>query len=190
MKIVAMADTHGKHDQVDVPDGDVLIHAGDFTHFGQRCESFVGWYSRLPHKHKIIILGNHEKGGLSDAVTALLGSQHFIFLSKRRKDHVTIDGVTFSLADSASALESDPDVVISHVPPAGILGGAGPRAETIREALRSVEMKVHVFGHIHQGYGRTVQDDTIFINASIVEGSGVRHDPITYELQEPRDPAT
>jgi len=33
MKIVALSDTHGMHHSVEVPDGDVLIHAGDWSHF-------------------------------------------------------------------------------------------------------------------------------------------------------------
>jgi Trk K+ transport system NAD-binding subunit len=28
-----MSDTHGHHREVEVPDGDVLIHAGDFAFF-------------------------------------------------------------------------------------------------------------------------------------------------------------
>ena len=31
MKIVCISDTHEKHKQLDLPKGDVLIHAGDFT---------------------------------------------------------------------------------------------------------------------------------------------------------------
>ncbi len=28
--LVAISDTHGRHRRVDVPDGDILIYAGDF----------------------------------------------------------------------------------------------------------------------------------------------------------------
>ena len=31
MRIVLISDTHGLHRQLDVPNGDMLIHAGDFT---------------------------------------------------------------------------------------------------------------------------------------------------------------
>jgi len=31
MRIVCIADTHEKHKQVKLPEGDILIHAGDFT---------------------------------------------------------------------------------------------------------------------------------------------------------------
>lgn len=48
----------GKH----VPEGDILIHAGDFTYLGKPQEviDFNEQLGRLPHKIKIVIAGNHE----------------------------------------------------------------------------------------------------------------------------------
>ena len=45
-----------------VPDGDVLLHGGDFTKRGTRKEvqHFNKFLGSLPHKHKIVIAGNHE----------------------------------------------------------------------------------------------------------------------------------
>ena len=45
-----------------IPDGDILIHAGDFTRCGhlQEVRDFNTWLGTLPHKHKIVIAGNHE----------------------------------------------------------------------------------------------------------------------------------
>ena len=34
MKIVAFSDTHNLHRQTQIPEGDILIHAGDFTDRG------------------------------------------------------------------------------------------------------------------------------------------------------------
>jgi hypothetical protein len=34
LKIVCISDTHGKHRNLKVPDGDVLVHAGDITSKG------------------------------------------------------------------------------------------------------------------------------------------------------------
>ena len=63
MKIVATSDTHEKHGGLIVPDGDVFIHAGDFTMIGEpeRISAFNVWLGRLPHKHKIVIAGNHDR---------------------------------------------------------------------------------------------------------------------------------
>ena len=64
MKLVCISDTHGKHRQLDLPPGDVLIHAGDWTG-GQdiafvETEDFLSWFEDQPHEHKILIAGNHE----------------------------------------------------------------------------------------------------------------------------------
>lgn len=45
-----------------VPDGDVLVHAGDLTNTGKYVELLhvVDWMKNLPHEHKLIVCGNHE----------------------------------------------------------------------------------------------------------------------------------
>ena len=49
-------------DILKVPEGDVLLHGGDFTQIGLRdeVEHFNQFLASLPHKHKIVIAGNHE----------------------------------------------------------------------------------------------------------------------------------
>lgn len=64
VRFVCLSDTHSLIHNIkfDIPDGDVLLHAGDFTKCGQKDEvvEFDNWLSNLPHKHKIVIAGNHE----------------------------------------------------------------------------------------------------------------------------------
>lgn len=64
VRIVCMSDTHSltPHIKFDIPDGDIFIHAGDFTRCGKLDEviEFNSWIGRLPHKHKLVIAGNHE----------------------------------------------------------------------------------------------------------------------------------
>jgi Icc-related predicted phosphoesterase len=62
MRIVTISDTHGYHHQVKVPDGDVLVHAGDCTaEIGQASTRFfLQWFEEQPHKHKVFIAGNHD----------------------------------------------------------------------------------------------------------------------------------
>lgn len=64
MKLVVISDTHGKHDWLEkIPDGDVLIHCGDFSNVGEheQVEDFITWLAGHPHKFKIFIAGNHDK---------------------------------------------------------------------------------------------------------------------------------
>ena len=63
MRIVCISDTHEFHRDVEVPDGDLLIHAGDFTYFSKRPSmlfDFDDWLGSLPHEHKVVVPGNHE----------------------------------------------------------------------------------------------------------------------------------
>jgi len=64
LRFVCMSDTHSltPHLKMAVPDGDVFVHAGDFTRAGNPSEirEFNTWLGKLPHKHKVVIAGNHE----------------------------------------------------------------------------------------------------------------------------------
>ena len=63
MRIVCVADTHELHRELVVPPGDMLIHAGDITFFSKRpsmIQDFNDWLGELPHKYKVVTLGNHD----------------------------------------------------------------------------------------------------------------------------------
>ena len=62
MRVVAISDTHMLHEHIDVPDGDVLIHAGDMTSRGslEEVRTVGKWMASLPHEHIIVIAGNHD----------------------------------------------------------------------------------------------------------------------------------
>jgi len=63
MRIVCISDTHSLHRRIpEIPDGDVLIHAGDCLGAGtlDNVEDLNDWLGTLPHRHKIVIAGNHD----------------------------------------------------------------------------------------------------------------------------------
>ena len=67
MKFVFISDTHGDHNNMyyPIPEGDVLIHAGDLTNVGTQndIQRFVEWYQNLTgFDTKIFIAGNHDWG--------------------------------------------------------------------------------------------------------------------------------
>lgn len=75
IRIVCLSDTHtvkASH----VPDGDLLIHAGDLTDLGNPTElqAHINWLNSLPHEHKIAIAGNHDTW--CDARSRVTLSQH------------------------------------------------------------------------------------------------------------------
>lgn len=61
---------------------------------------------------------------------------------------------------------------MTHGPPYGILDkteeGLLVGCEELLAAVRRVQPKVHIFGHIHEGYGTLRREGTLFVNASIM----------------------
>ncbi|KAG8764310.1 hypothetical protein FRC11_005114 [Ceratobasidium sp. 423] len=57
-RFVCVSDTHKK--SIPLVDGDVLIHAGDFTTFSQGFKASLDWIKELRHPQKVLIAGNHE----------------------------------------------------------------------------------------------------------------------------------
>lgn len=189
MELVCISDTHGF--MPTLPDGDVLIHTGDYARINSLKElsAFTEWFSSQPHKHKILIPGNHDwvfDDNLK-ATEAIVANKFHVLIDKG----ITIDGVNFygtpaqpvfynwafnyepyKLKTYYSAIPDNTDVLLTHCPPYGILDkvqrgsvGSGILASRVQE----VRPKVHVFGHIHEGYGTIVQDETTFVNCSICD---------------------
>ncbi|MFV9505168.1 MAG: metallophosphatase domain-containing protein [Oscillochloridaceae bacterium umkhey_bin13] len=188
LRIVVISDTHGMHERIAVPAGDVLVHTGDLTAHGtlEDLRAFNAWLGRLPHRHKLIIAGNHDWICAEEPalVPQILDQATYLCDSG-----VTIGRISFygspwqpRFLDWAFNLDRMPlrrvwsqvptgvDVLMTHTPPAGILdrtmlGQAAGCAE-LRAALPRIRPRLHLFGHIHEGYGQTQQDGTTFVNAS------------------------
>lgn len=147
MKLVLISDTHTGHRNIqNMPEGDVLIHAGDICqsmgagakHNMPQIEAFNIWLGELPYKHKIVIAGNHD-----------FPFQHFPEYARPmitngtylQDEAVTIDGVKFygspwqpwfggwafnaergaEIDKHWQKIPDDTDVLITHGPPHGIL---------------------------------------------------------------------
>jgi hypothetical protein len=96
MRIVAVADTHTFQDDLRViPDGDVFIHAGDLCRSGRLDElrTVAAWLQALPHRHKVVIAGNHDWCFAREpyAAIAILG-EGTVYL---QDSEATIEGVRF-----------------------------------------------------------------------------------------------
>lgn len=189
MRLVLISDTHN-YILDGVPDGDVLVHAGDFTSRGteKQIRAFAKWMKSLPHKHKVVIAGNHDLMFENDARWAQkLIEDSCTYL---QDGSVLIDGVKFygtpyqpwfhdwafnireeDIRERIFAMiPNDTDVLITHSPPYGVLDEcADGRLVGCRALLRrvtQVEPKLHVFGHIHESYGQLQGGKTRFVNAS------------------------
>ena len=62
IRVVCISDTHMKHEKLQIPDGDILVHTGDFSSLGRwdDIKRFADWFATRPHQHKIVIAGNHD----------------------------------------------------------------------------------------------------------------------------------
>lgn len=200
MRIVALSDSHNYHDRLEVPDGDVLVHAGDFCGRGRLNEvmDFREWLRQQPHAHKVVIAGNHDVCFEKNAPAARALLEHVCTYLQDRA--VTIDGVKFygspwqpffcnwafnlrrgeELARKWELIPEDVDVLITHGPPYGILDRVPRDAENVgcRELSKrivTVKPKVHIFGHIHEGYGHEKHGGVDYYNVAVCTG---RYDPI------------
>lgn len=189
MQIVVISDTHGFHQSVSVPDGDVLVHAGDLTRRGslQDVETFNRWLGSLPHPYKVVIAGNHDWCFQESPKEARERMTDCIYL---QDESTTIEGVKFygspwqpvffdwafnlrrgpQIAQKWDMIPSDTDILITHGPPCGFGDqtrvGVSAGCLDLLAAVRRVKPICHIFGHIHEGYGRSHEDGIEFINGS------------------------
>jgi len=69
-RVVCISDTHAREQRMPgggaarLPDGDLLLHAGDVSNRGGRQEvlAFLEWFRGHPHRWKVWIAGNHDLG--------------------------------------------------------------------------------------------------------------------------------
>ena len=192
MRIVFISDTHCYHNKVQLPDGDVLVHAGDISGQGEFhvIKQFNKWIAKQSFSNTLVVAGNHDRTFESDAQKAesLLTNCRYL-----RDSEVVIDGFKFygspwqpefcnwafnlprdgkRLREVWSQIPTDTDVLITHGPPSGTLDFTLYDREhagcaELARALQRVQPAVHVFGHIHEGYGVISTENTLYVNASI-----------------------
>jgi 3',5'-cyclic AMP phosphodiesterase CpdA len=199
MRLVCLADTHLFHDEgFDVPDGDVLVHAGDLCRKGdlEELAEAARWLASLPHRRKVIIAGNHDWAFQREAVAArvLLRSRvpGVVYLED---EPAVVDGVRFwgspwqpefngwafnlprgpELAKVWAKIPRNIDVLVTHGPPHGIGDRSGEDGDVragcadLRARVADVAPRLHLFGHIHQDGGFWNEGWTAFANVTTWE---------------------
>jgi Icc-related predicted phosphoesterase len=79
------------------------------------------------------------------------------------------------------------DILITHGPPMGKLdyvpyNNINVGCEELMKRVEEIKPKIHVFGHIHEGYGYVFDGNTHFINAAVLNGRyEFRNKPITVD---------
>lgn len=191
MRIVAIADTHNS--QLSLPDGDILIHAGDLTGRGSlpELERVADWLRAQPHRHKVVIAGNHDFALQRKPVAAraLFHGLTFLEDSEATLGGLRIWGSPWQpwFHDWAFNARRGPeidakwqlipegiDVLVTHGPPYGygdlVLDGERVGCEDLLRHLGRVKPRVHLFGHIHEDRGEWQLGPTRIVNCTTSEG--------------------
>ena len=167
LRVVCISDTHVRWNSLEklqLPDGDVLVHCGDFTNSGtkQEWKSMVRFMNEAASRfrHRVFICGNHdyvEKGQTPEKIQQMFGDA----ATYLQDSAVAIDGVKFygtpctniNMAFHAnedqqevvfSAIPEDTDVLLTHQPPFNCLDLAWVR--------NSDNRRCHWCSQVHERY--------------------------------------
>ena len=209
MKFVFLSDTHGKHDEITIPQADVFIFCGDMCSVGTlpEVESFARFLKGLPHKHKVVIAGNHDfpfENESKEVAEKMVRDAGAIYLNDSQ---TVIEGIKIwgspiqprffdwafnrdrgeEINKHWELIPEDTDVLITHGPPYGILdkikNGNLVGCEELRKRVDLLKPKVHAFGHIHESSGIKEISGTTFVNASNLDFHyEYKNRPLTYDF--------
>ena len=195
LKFVCLSDTHGGHRSFDVPDGDVLFFAGDYSGHGTYSDlyDFNLWLGELPHKYKVIISGNHDAYAEFNKSRVRKMFSNAIYLEN---EGVILDGVKIwgspnslpfydwhfmkseeELAQIYDKIPLDIDILITHTPPFSILdrvlhGRKNQGSKALYNRIFNLpNLEYCVFGHIHEDAGLIKQSGKTFINCCCLDAN-------------------
>lgn len=183
-----------RHEELSLKEGDLLIHAGDVLNYSRNHNrtlgeyyDFLEWFFAQPFKHKILVPGNHDlllESEFAEEIRADITKAGVHFLNDRG---VELEGLHFygspytdlnmafsaqgaKLQEKFAKIPADLDVLITHAAPKHILDGKDLGSRELLDRIKEVRPRVHIFGHIHEGYGmkkaKCKGEDVIFINCS------------------------
>ena len=192
MKIVTISDTHGYHSKIYVPNGDIVVCAGDISSRGSvsSIQSFLDWYSELPHAYKILVPGNHDWGFekeenlcktmceergiiyLNNSGIGILGVKFWGTASQKPFCNWAFNHDVETRKSLYSLIPKDTDVLVLHGPPYGILDETeyvkeNVGCEIVLDTIKQLDLAAVVFGHIHEARGYIHKNKVLYINTSI-----------------------
>jgi len=200
VRLVCVSDTHGHHRELTLPNGDVLVHAGDFTLYGkeEQAKDFNDWLAEQPHAAKLVVLGNHENNSdwnerasevLSNA-TVLRQSSCDVEVSGAKLRFFGTDFFWPCKGENPyfKEISTETDVLIAHGPAKGCADG-GKGCPSLLEAVKRSQPELVISGHVHFARGAAVlsqPEPCLFANVANC-GSGKQdrvlvHGPVVLDL--------
>lgn len=210
MKIVCISDSHNQHDELIIPESDCIIHAGDISGMGREMEiiSFLDWFSKLPHRYKIFIAGNHDWLLEKDPLFSKALIKSYSDIIYLENSAVEIDGIkiygspitpTFfnwafnrdrgeQIKKYWDAIPTDTDILITHGPAYKILDRTPMTkehtgCEDLLNRILEIRPLWHICGHIHSAAGIYKTEHTTFVNASVLDDNyKMKYKPIVITI--------
>lgn len=200
MIVDCISDLHGFKPKLE--GGDLLIVAGDCTarDIIPQWKEFFTWLDDQEYERIVFIAGNHDGSlqisGFVDDCLAGTCRIDYLCDSSAQVEDFKIWGAPWTpefcgwhfmlprgeeLKKKWGLIPDDTDILITHGPPWGVLdkvcnhmsGKEQQGCVDLRAAVERVRPKLHVFGHIHEGYGQILYkhegENTICVNASIMD---------------------
>lgn len=184
MRVVCISDTHMYHSRLEIPEGDLLVHAGDCCGAGTILEALevLKWLQNLPHEHKVLVPGNHDAAFEYDDLCEVFKEKANVDVLKDCKKVLQVgprrvsgfpwtpdfypDRWAFNYVHAPASPETmwgsvcpATDILVSHGPPLG--WGDQVRTGTPQlgcrhtaDAIDRINPELFVCGHIHGGYGQ------------------------------------
>lgn len=184
VRCVFVSDTHSHLGKLDLPMGDVLCHTGDISFCSQggkaMLEAFDQQLAALPHPHKVVIAGNHDRRieqlGAAQA-REILRSAHYLENSGVWLEGLHFWGSPFSARhkrrSSNNAFQYNEerqrltwkyvprtvDVLLTHggaEPERGEGCDGGGQTLALKALLGRVQPWLHAHGHDHALHGASL----------------------------------
>lgn len=183
-------------DEVDVLIcGGDFSNSKNLTKSEEETVAFLEWFSNQKAKYKIFICGNHElffeKLSKEKQIKSYL-KQFFNDIIYLEDEYVVIEGIKihgspwvptygdwafmkidYSLKDKYDLIDKNTDILITHGPAFGCLdnifkgyGGGHVGSKELEIILKELNIKYHLFGHIHEETGIENNDKYISINGA------------------------
>lgn len=191
MKIVIISDTHTQEHKVNLPKGDILIHGGDFDIRTQEdLDWIINWFKSLDYKHIVWIAGNHdffmEKLYKNNIQPEMQKNIYYLCNSSIEIEGIKIWGSPFTpvfndwafmgyvdnLKKIWNTIPRDTDIILTHGQPFGIndvVNGISQGCPALRDKIKELKPKYYIGGHLHENYGIYQDENTTYINASLLD---------------------
>jgi len=175
--------------------GDIALRNGRKNQRREWRRKYLPWLREVPATHIVFVGGNHDwllaDENFKVALIPQLPSNAFYLEDSSISLHINNESLLIygtpwqtpygswafmkpekELVETFNEIRPDAEILLCHSPPWGILDevpGRGPQG-SVALANRIADLpnlKLCVFGHIHEGWGWVVKQDTVFVNSPI-----------------------